>query len=165
MTNEAVSGTRIINIKQIRQQQQKNNMAGDKMKVAIGYDGSEVAKRAIETAIDLFARTKPEVLLITAIETPHSASSVNEAVFEELRKEIEKQLQAKSVEISDKGLEVHTFLVEGDPRNVLRKVVEREKPDILVVGARGKSTIEKMVLGSVSAYMVRHSPCPVLVVH
>jgi nucleotide-binding universal stress UspA family protein len=40
-----------------------------------------------------------------------------------------------------------------------------ENAALLVVGTRGAGTIRAAVLGSVSAYCLRHASCPVVVVH
>ncbi len=36
--------------------------------------------------------------------------------------------------------------------------------DVIVVGSHGRGAIERLLLGSVSEQVVRHAPCPVLVV-
>ena len=39
-----------------------------------------------------------------------------------------------------------------------------EEIDLIVMGYVGRSTISKVLLGSVASHMIRHSPCPVLTV-
>jgi nucleotide-binding universal stress UspA family protein len=57
------------------------------------------------------------------------------------------------------------FLVwEGDPGDSIAAAAEAEHADIVVVGTRGRSGAERMLLGSVSDHVVRHADCPVLVV-
>jgi nucleotide-binding universal stress UspA family protein len=57
------------------------------------------------------------------------------------------------------------FLVwEGDPGDSIAAAVEAEHADLVVVGTRGRSGAERMLLGSVSDHVVRHAECPVLVV-
>jgi universal stress protein A len=36
--------------------------------------------------------------------------------------------------------------------------------DVIVVGSHGKTGFGRLLLGSVSEHVVRHAPCPVLVV-
>jgi nucleotide-binding universal stress UspA family protein len=53
---------------------------------------------------------------------------------------------------------------DGDPREAIVQAAERERADLLVLGSHGRSGLAKMMLGSVSSYVVTHAPCSVLVV-
>jgi len=48
---------------------------------------------------------------------------------------------------------------------MILEAVKTKSPDVLVVAKRGGGLMEQMVLGSVSAFLVRHASCPVLVMH
>ena len=50
-----------------------------------------------------------------------------------------------------------------DPREAILKQAQNLAVDFIVVGSRGLSGLEKVRLGSVSEYVVRHSECPVIV--
>jgi len=54
--------------------------------------------------------------------------------------------------------------VRGYPADEVMKIARDEKCDLIVVGNLGKSGIERVLVGSVSEAIVRHAPCPVLVV-
>lgn len=41
---------------------------------------------------------------------------------------------------------------------------ENENIDLIVVGTRGRSTIKKLLLGSVSSGVITYAPCPVLII-
>lgn len=56
---------------------------------------------------------------------------------------------------------VNTIMQGTIPLTILEKA-EREKADLIVMGARGKNTIENILLGSVSANVIRHAKTPVL---
>jgi len=56
---------------------------------------------------------------------------------------------------------VNTITQGNIPLTILEKA-EREKADLIVMGARGKNTIENILLGSVSASVIRHAKTPVL---
>lgn len=51
----------------------------------------------------------------------------------------------------------------GDPRSVVADFVDAAKADVLVVGSRGLSGMRKLLLGSVSSYLVAHVECSVVV--
>jgi universal stress protein A len=45
-----------------------------------------------------------------------------------------------------------------------RSAAEEMDIDLIVIGSFGRSALEKLLLGSVAEKVIRHAPCPVLVV-
>ena len=52
----------------------------------------------------------------------------------------------------------------GDPAEEIMKVAAKQHTDMIVMGAKGLSAIDRIVLGSVSTRVVQYATCPVLVV-
>lgn len=59
---------------------------------------------------------------------------------------------------------VNTITLIGDPAHELVRFANKENIDLLVVGTHGRTGVRRVVLGSVAEWVVRHAPCPVLVV-
>ncbi len=135
------------------------------MKIMICHDGSRKAQDALEKAVELFKLQKPEIILITVVEEPLDATSMDEDSFEKWRDRRDADLKSAANWVVQQGLNVDAILAVGDPRKMIVEAAENKNPDILVVGRRGGGLIDNMVLGSVSAYLVRHADCPVLVMH
>ena len=58
-----------------------------------------------------------------------------------------------------------SFLVwTGDPGDMIVSAAEAERVDMVLVGSHGRGAVGRLFLGSVSEHVVRHAPCPVLVV-
>jgi nucleotide-binding universal stress UspA family protein len=58
-----------------------------------------------------------------------------------------------------------TFLIwEGDPAASVVDAARSEGADVIVVGSHGRGALGRALIGSVSDQVVRHAPCPVLVV-
>ncbi|KAI8926862.1 hypothetical protein BC831DRAFT_425255 [Entophlyctis helioformis] len=56
-------------------------------------------------------------------------------------------------------------LVKGaDAKENLVLYAKEHHADIVVVGSRGRGVLTRMVMGSVSDYVMRNAPCPVIVV-
>jgi nucleotide-binding universal stress UspA family protein len=58
-----------------------------------------------------------------------------------------------------------SFLIwEGDPAESIVDAAKSEGADIIVVGSHGRAALGRALIGSVSDQVVRHAPCPVMVV-
>ncbi|MFB6127740.1 MAG: universal stress protein [Halolamina sp.] len=62
------------------------------------------------------------------------------------------------------GVTVRTELIEGNPAESLHDYLMDNSIDFVAMGTRGRSDIERHLLGSVTERMVRTSPVPVLTV-
>lgn len=49
------------------------------------------------------------------------------------------------------------------PGDVICRVAEEERAELVVMGTRGLGRLHRTLVGSVSDYVVHHAPCPVLV--
>jgi len=65
--------------------------------------------------------------------------------------------------VRETGVEPGGELVLGQPGPALAEAAQRQEADLLVVGSRGLQGLLRVVLGSVSAWLVRHAPWSVLV--
>lgn len=62
------------------------------------------------------------------------------------------------------GVFLHKELVYGEPRTqIAETLVDRWDINLIIMGATGKGRIAKMLLGSVTSYVVRHAKCDVMV--
>jgi nucleotide-binding universal stress UspA family protein len=135
------------------------------MKIMICHDGSQRSQDALEKTVALFKVQKPEIILITVVEEPLDATSMEEQSFEKWRSRRDEDLKKAAKWVAEHGLDVDAILAIGDPRKMILEAADNKNPDMLVVARRGTGILDKMVLGSVSAYLVRHAECPVLVMH
>jgi len=65
---------------------------------------------------------------------------------------------------NNQGVALHKELIYGEPRlEIAENLVDRWDIDLIVMGATGKGTIAKMIIGSVTTYVVRQAKCDVLI--
>ena len=60
------------------------------------------------------------------------------------------------------GITVTRKLVEGHPAEEI--IQEAHEDDLIVMGSKGKTGLDRLLLGSVAENVARHAPCPVMIV-
>lgn len=137
------------------------------MRILIGVDGS----RASEVACHFVAgRTWPagtRIGLISAFESPVDWTGLAPPVPDAVDAEAEAAelvLEQRAAELRARGWSVDTQFLSGNPAEVLTRAATEQSASLVVVGNRGLGPIASAIIGSVSAHLVDHAPCPVLVV-
>jgi nucleotide-binding universal stress UspA family protein len=139
-------------------------------KILWATDLSEHAERAEPFVVSLSEKYGSEVHIVYVLEElgPYGAwygeYDISEA--EKLRamekEKAEKQLDdICSSSLSNCPLYVRHIAV-GDPASEILKIIEKEKPDLAVLGSKGRKA--RFSLGSVAEKIVRHAPVAVLTV-
>jgi len=62
------------------------------------------------------------------------------------------------------GFMAQSVLKMGDPAKEIMKVASQRHAELIVMGAKGLSAVDRILLGSVSTRVVQYAHCPVLVV-
>ncbi|HET8776542.1 MAG TPA: universal stress protein, partial [Candidatus Limnocylindria bacterium] len=137
------------------------------MRIVIGVDGSRAATTACEliesrtwpvgTRVSLAAASDPMV------DWTGLAPAQADTVASE-REALELVLAERATALRRTGLVVETMVDTGPAAAVLMARADAEVADMIVVGSRGLGPAASAVFGSVSAELVDHAHCPVLVV-
>jgi nucleotide-binding universal stress UspA family protein len=122
-------------------------MAARPRTILVGYDGSEAAQRALGAAADLAGYGSR--LTVATVRTGAAAGDVSQTARELLHR---RQVTARYVE------------PVGEPAEKLIETASEIGADLVVVGRRSRNVLKRLVLGSVSADVVRGADCDVLVV-
>ncbi|EMS56469.1 Universal stress protein A-like protein [Triticum urartu] len=62
------------------------------------------------------------------------------------------------------GIKCEAWTKQGDPKEVICHEVKRVQPDLLVVGSRGLGPFQRVFVGTVSEFCVKHAECPVITI-
>jgi nucleotide-binding universal stress UspA family protein len=76
-----------------------------------------------------------------------------------------KRMAAAVEEFGKKFPKVETRVELGVPAEKILAFAEKEKIDLIVMGAHGRSGLERAIFGSVANKVVKSAPCPVLTIH
>ncbi|MFW6089501.1 MAG: universal stress protein [Gemmatimonadota bacterium] len=89
--------------------------------------------------------------------------AVRDQIAAEFRQE-HRQVQALAARLRDAGFEATGRLVQGPTVETILEQAEKLGTDAIVVGSHGRSALFDLVVGSVSAGVIRQARVPVLVV-
>lgn len=135
-------------------------------RVLVPIDGSEMAERALEYALETHPGAEITVLHIAGGPSPMMGDNTGLA----LETDIEEAVEERATEIFDRaheiadphGIDLETDVAWGSPAKVI--VDRAEGFDTVVVGSHSGSLADRLFVGNVAQKVVRHSPVPVTVV-
>jgi len=135
-------------------------------RILIGTDGSPGARAAVAEGLVLARPLGAEVTFVAV--RPRVAGLLGEPYYQ--RRLSAKLAGARTAldealaEAERLGVEAEHQIAEGDPAEEILRVAGHLDADVIVVGSRGLGAVAGALLGSVSRFLVQHSPVPVLVV-
>lgn len=127
------------------------------MKIIVGYDMTDPAERALDTAIDYAERLKADLQVIASL-----VGGGKESV-EEIHA-FEKGLKSARMKASRKGVscETHLLMRGKTPGEDLVAFAEEQSADLIVIGVKKRSKVGKLMFGSTAQYVILEGGCPVL---
>jgi len=142
------------------------------MRIVVGLDDSAHSRATMEFLRALPWARRERWEIVSALHSPIAAYApadpdhlgrAIEAADAEARRQ-EAWLADTERELHAAGVASHATLAEADARTALVQAARDLEADVVVVGFRGRSGIDRLVLGSVASHVAVHAPCSVLVV-
>ncbi|KAJ3266186.1 hypothetical protein HDU77_002317 [Chytriomyces hyalinus] len=154
--------------------------------IAVAVDDSEAAKFALQWTLEhlvnpagndqvCLLNCRPHAVTDYIIGHPGLAGDIAPEPSFEYNEECVSALEQANREASHnllktygehvlkKSTALRAIALRGDPRKEILAKVEELRPDMLVTGSRGLGILQKVFRGSLSDYLVQHSPVPVIV--
>jgi len=113
--------------------------------IVVAVDGSDHAERAVHWAAEQASLEDRRLVVVAVGEDARAIADHSASLIRTLHP----------------GLAVEALCRDGDPRRVLIELSSHVR--LIVLGSRGRGTVESMLLGSVSAAVSAHAACPVVV--
>jgi nucleotide-binding universal stress UspA family protein len=137
-------------------------------RIGVAFVGTPDGHEAVRHAADLAARSGLPLTLFSVVSVhhtwfvPEAVRPEEETIPVEVRKDYQEALDRALAGLPD-GVKATGELLYGDVVDELSVVGERGV-DLLVCGSRGYGPVRRVLLGTVSAALVRQASIPVLVV-
>jgi universal stress protein A len=134
--------------------------------ILVPIDFSENAEQALDYACSLASKVGSTVRLIHAFSKPPTGLQValSEGILENLVKEHRDELEKLSAARAGQATFGEPVVEIGDPRDTIIDAAKEVSADLIVMGTHGRRGLSRVMMGSVAEDVIRHAPCPVLVV-
>lgn len=137
--------------------------------ILVAVDGSADADEALTQAIDLAESEHTRLTLITGVQKlPSVAYAGLAAPLPQLDADARSWAEGLLRSARDRvpsDIPVTTILTDRPIRAALIEQIKRGQHDLIAMGSRGRGAVRATLLGSVSHYVLNHSPIPALIVH
>jgi universal stress protein A len=138
--------------------------------ILVPFDFSECADKAFRWALTLAETWRCQLVLCHVVSSP----TISPLVFglnltqAELAVRVQSDADAKVREfiasVVPTTVRIKARVAIGEPFNEICRMAEEENASLIVMGSHGRTGLSHVLLGSVAERVVRHAPCPVLVV-
>jgi nucleotide-binding universal stress UspA family protein len=135
-------------------------------RILLPVDGSDHATKAVDTAIEMAGLLSAMIVLLHCrkalplyLGEPYFQAAHNQVTTntEALMVPYRRQLEAGGVAFTERVL-------EGRPAEVICRAAMLEKCHMIIMGSRGRTDLQGLLLGSVTHRVLHSASCPVLVV-
>jgi nucleotide-binding universal stress UspA family protein len=155
-------------------------------KILVAIDHSKLGEHVFDEALTLTKATSASLVLLNVLSPEDEASPSTPIlirqesypvglsgrvveIYQELWETYAKQELEMLRSLTDKaiaaGVEATFQQVLGSPSRIICELARELAVDLIILGRRGRSGLNELILGSVSNYVLHHAPCSVLTVH
>jgi len=138
-------------------------------KILLATDFSPNADAALALAIDLALQGPKSLEIVHAYRTgvivlPPPLELLGLPPSGPTLDHLDAALESRAQRARERGLRVDARTLVGEPTEAIGDHARETGADLIVIGARGLGLLDRVLVGSVAAKIIRHAPCPVLVV-
>ncbi len=146
-------------------------MSSNQSQVVVAFDFSHSGQAALYRAVALASRAPFHVLHFACVIDPHHGipsiptKHIDQDYVTRVRDEIA-ALAEQELSAAGTAAKVHFsihVLISRHPAKEILRVAEYVGADLIIVGSKGLTGIERIVLGSVSEHVVREAKCSVVI--
>lgn len=132
------------------------------LKILVPVDFSNDSRQALDVARSLALDHTASLILVAAVPPPPPTTEpfLPATEYAGLIAEMRRNLETMAAGITELSVEAH--VLGGAPGPSIVAIANDRQADLIVMETHGRSGINRLVMGSVAEYVLRHAPCPVL---
>jgi nucleotide-binding universal stress UspA family protein len=134
-------------------------------KILLATDGSESAEAAIQEAINVARVCSSRLYVLSVVEVNPEYEALAPNVVEKAETETKEHIDSVKKRAEKEGIPCETIVHQGEePYRFIVDEAKKIKADMIVMGSHGRTGLKRLMMGSVTARVIGHAPCKVLVV-
>jgi nucleotide-binding universal stress UspA family protein len=133
--------------------------------IVLAYDDSEPSKRALERTTELAEAFGSKVLVTSVHPLTHSGPRFQASGTQTATSNPEEDLNAACAVLEERGITAEEVAVTGDPANAISRLAAEREADLVVLGTREPTVVQRLMRQSVSREVARKVHNDVLIVH
>ncbi|WP_022660600.1 universal stress protein [Paucidesulfovibrio longus] len=136
-------------------------------KILLPVDDSEYSTRAAEMAARVARNFGAEVVVLSCYriyKVPQFDDDTLGRAMDELIKSRVEIIERQTAPLREMEVEYETQILGGRPSDLVPKFAKEQGVDLVIMGSKGRSDLEGLLIGSVTHKVMQSVSCPVLVV-
>ncbi|WP_268913463.1 universal stress protein [Lentilactobacillus sp. SPB1-3] len=137
--------------------------------ILVPVDGSAVTESILNRGIEIAKDTGAHLDILNILEVNQFNQTYGSAVSGDVVFKLTENTENKLNQMKDKaiaaGVDVDIHIRFGNPKPIIAREFPRDhNNDLIVIGSTGLSAVERLIVGSVTNFVVRNAVCDVLIV-
>ncbi len=134
-------------------------------KLLVATDSSVYSDIAIREAVNLAKMCSSKLFAVSVVKTNPEFEDLMPQVIEKIEKEAREHLESVKNRASNEGIvcEIIVNRAEEPYQNIVDEAAKNQA-NMIIMGTHGRTGFKRLMMGSVTAKVIGHSPCNVLVV-
>lgn len=139
--------------------------------ILVPLDGSHNSKQALEEAIGLAKKFNSKLSLLTVINTSNfyysdGVTGMFPSMYDNQKKTANQILNDAKKYVDKLGILNEASIETGNSKNIIAHIYpDKHETDLIVIGKSGADALNRLLIGSTTAYVVRNATTKVLVVN
>jgi len=134
-------------------------------KLLLATDGSKFSEGAIREALSLSKQCSSKLIALSVVKTNLEFEMTMPQVVEKDEKVATRHLETIKAKASKNGIDCEIVVTRcEEPYQEIVAAAARNQVDMIIMGRHGRTGLLKLMMGSVTARVIGHAPCNVLVV-
>ncbi len=134
--------------------------------MVIAIDTSGHSQAALSQALGLAKACSAKIYAVSVVEANDEIEALAPDLVEKMSEATKKLMDSVKERAEKEGIKCETIFHTGDdPARFIVEEAKNQKADIIVMGKHGtRKSVTQFIMGSVTARVLSHAPCNVLVI-
>lgn len=134
-------------------------------KLLVATDGSVFSKSAVREAVNLAKICSGKLYVVSVVKTNLEYESIVPQIVEKEEEKMRQHLESVKDRASKEGVDCEIISHRSEePYQDIVYEAEKNQADMVIMGTHGRTGLKRLMMGSVTAKVIGHATCNVLVV-